>query len=234
MLTLRKSNDRGHFKNEWLDSYHTFSFADYYDPKHMQYRDLRVINQDVVNGGSGFPMHGHRDMEIITYVLRGTVEHQDSMGNKAQIKPGEIQVMTAGTGVMHSEYNPDSKVPLELLQIWIVPDKRGLAPAYNQMMFSKEDRHNNLLLIASPKGENGVMKINQDVRLYAASFDKDFQKRYEPKEGRGTWIQVAKGSLSVNKQTLQAGDGVAIENEALIRIEGTSATPTEFLLFDLK
>lgn len=233
MLTMRPAKERGHFKNEWLDSYHSFSFGEYYDPKHMSYRDLRVINQDVIAGASGFPTHGHRDMEIITYVLRGTLEHKDSLGNKAQIKPGEIQVMTAGTGVMHSEYNPEPKVPAEILQIWIVPNQRGLAPGYKQKMFSQEDKHNNLLLIASPEGDKDSMKINQDVRLYAGVFDKDFQKRYEPKEGRGTWIQVAKGSLNVNKQTINAGDGVAIENESLIRIEG-GAQGAEFVLFDLK
>ncbi|WP_413290116.1 pirin family protein [Bdellovibrio sp. HCB337] len=233
MLTMRASKDRGHFKNEWLDSYHSFSFGEYYDPKHMNYRDLRVINQDVIAGASGFPTHGHRDMEIITYVLRGTLEHKDSLGNKAQIKPGEIQVMTAGTGVMHSEYNPDAKVAAEILQIWVVPSQRGLAPGYKQKMFSNEDKRNNLLLIASPDGDRGSMKINQDVRLYAGVFDKDFQKRYEPKEGRGTWIQVAKGSLIVNKQTIAAGDGVAIEKENLIRIEG-GPQGAEFILFDLK
>jgi len=234
MLALRKANDRGHFKNEWLDSYHTFSFGEYYDPKNMNYRDLRVINHDFINANSGFPMHGHRDMEIITYVLQGTIEHKDSMGNKAQVKPGEIQVMTAGTGVMHSEYNPDVKSLTEILQIWIVPDKRGLEPGYKQKMFSKDDKHNELLLIASPTGERDSMKIHQDVRLYAGSFDKGFQKRYEPREGRGIWIQVAKGSLLVNKQTLQAGDGVAIDKETLIRVEGNSESPAEFLLFDLK
>lgn len=233
MLTMRPAKERGHFKNEWLDSYHSFSFGEYYDPKHMNYRDLRVINQDVIAAASGFPNHGHRDMEIITYVLRGTLEHKDSLGNKAQIKPGEIQVMTTGTGVMHSEYNPDPKVPAEILQIWIVPNQRGLAPGYKQQMFSNQDKHNNLLLIASPEGDRGAMKINQDVRIYAGIFEKDFQKRYEPKEGRGTWIQVARGSLIVNKQTIAAGDGVAVEKEPMIRIEG-GPQGAEFLLFDLK
>lgn len=233
MLTMRKSTARGHFKNEWLDSYHSFSFGEYYDPKHMNYRDLRVINQDVIGGGGGFPMHGHRDMEIITYVLRGTLEHKDSLGNKAQIKPGEIQVMTAGTGVMHSEYNPDPKTPAEILQIWVVPSQRGLAPGYHQKMFSREDRHNRLLLIASPDGAQESMKIHQEARLYAGVFDKNFQYRYEPKTGRGTWVQVARGSLLVNKQPVLAGDGVAIDNEPMIRIEG-GPEGAEFILFDLK
>lgn len=233
MLAMRRAKERGHFKNDWLDSYHTFSFGEYYDPKNMNFRDLRVINQDVISGGSGFPTHGHRDMEIITYVLRGTLEHKDSLGNTARIKPGEIQVMTTGTGVMHSEYNPDPKVAAEILQIWVVPAEKGLAPGYHQKMFSREDKHNHMLLIASPNGENDSMKINQDVRLYAGVFDKDFQKRYEPKEGRGTWIQVAKGSLVVNKQPILAGDGVAIEKETMLRIEG-GPEGAEFLLFDLK
>lgn len=234
MLTIKKSDDRGKFKNEWLNSNHTFSFGEYYDPKNMQFRDLRVINQDIVAGGTGFPTHGHRDMEIITYMLRGTLEHKDSMGNKAQIKPGEIQVMTAGTGVQHSEYNPDKTIPAELLQIWIIPDKQGAAPGYNQKMFSANDKHNDLVLIASGDGAKNSMKINQDVRLFAGAFDKDFSKVFEIKEGRGVWVQIAKGRLVVNKQTLQAGDAIAVEKEASIRLEGTSSEPAEFLLFDLK
>lgn len=233
MLTIRKSQDRGHFKNEWLDSYHTFSFGEYYDPKNMNYRDLRVINHDVIAGSSGFPSHGHRDMEIITYVLRGTLEHKDSLGNKAQIKPGEIQVMTAGTGVTHSEYNPDSKLPAEILQIWVIPAQRGLAPSYRQKMLSIQEMRNQLLLIASPDGARESMKIHQDARLYAGVFEKGHLHRYEPKEGRGTWVQVARGSLTVNKHSLAAGDGVAIEKEALLRIEG-GPQGGEFLLFDLK
>ncbi|MBC7370160.1 MAG: pirin family protein [Bdellovibrionaceae bacterium] len=234
MLVLKRSNERGHFKNEWLNSNHTFSFGEYYDPKNMQFRDLRVINQDIVAGGTGFPTHGHRDMEIITYMLSGTLEHKDSMGNKAQIKPGEIQVMTAGTGVQHSEYNPDKNVPAELLQIWIMPDKRGATPGYNQKMFSADDKKNSLVLIASGDGANDSMKINQDVKLFAGAFYKNFSKAVEIKDGRGVWVQVAKGTLNVNKQTLQAGDAIAIEKEASIRLEGVSTEPAEFLLFDLK
>ena len=233
MFTMRRAKERGHSKTDWLDSYHSFSFGEYYDPKNMNYRDLRVINQDVINGASGFPTHAHRDMEIITYVLSGTLEHKDSLGNKAQIKPGEIQVMTAGTGVSHSEYNPDPIIPAEILQIWVMPGKKGLAPGYRQKMFSPQDKHNQMLLVASPEGGRDSMKINQDVRIYAGVFDKDFQKRYEPKEGRGTWIQVAKGSLIVNKQPVLAGDGVSIEKEVLLRIEG-GPQGAEFLLFDLK
>jgi redox-sensitive bicupin YhaK (pirin superfamily) len=234
MLALRKSQDRGHFKNEWLDSFHTFSFSDYYDPDFMQFRDLRVINQDIVAGGSGFPTHGHRDMEIITYMLSGTLEHKDSMGNKEQIKPGEIQVMTAGTGVMHSEYNPDPKVPAELLQIWITPNGQGHAPGYQQKMFSPEAKHNKLLLIASPDGDAGSMPIHQDVKIFAGSFDSGFEKTFEPQQGRGVWIQVAKGSLKVNEQTLQDGDAVAVEKEAVLKLQAAGAERTEFLLFDLK
>lgn len=234
MLTFRKSQERGHFKNEWLDSHHTFSFGEYYDPKNMQYRDLRVINHDIIAASSGFPTHSHRDMEIVTFVISGVLEHKDSMGNKEQIRPGEVQVMTAGTGVSHSEYNPDTHTPTEILQIWILPDKRGLIPAYKQKLFPSEDKHNNLMMVASPNGEGASLKINQDVRIYAGSFDKNFQKNYEPKEGRGVWIQVAKGSLIVNKQTLHAGDGVAAEREPILRISGASDTPVEFLLFDLK
>lgn len=233
MLNLRKSKDRGHFKNEWLDSYHTFSFGDYYDPKNMNYRDLRVINQDVIGAASGFPTHGHRDMEIITYVLNGTLEHKDSMGNTAQIKPGEVQVMTAGTGVMHSEYNPDGKTPAQILQIWIMPGQKGLAPGYSQKLFDREEMKNNFLLVASPDGDRGSLKINQDVKIFSGRFEKDFQKLYEPKEGRGTWIQVAKGSLMVNKQQVEAGDGLAVEKETLLRISG-GPEGGEFLLFDLK
>lgn len=233
MLTLRKGQDRGHFKNDWLDSYHTFSFGDYYDTRQMGFHDLRVINQDVVKPGNGFPTHAHRDMEIITYVLRGVVEHQDSMGHKKQIKAGEFQMMSAGTGVTHSEVNPDSKTPLELLQIWILPKIKGVAPAYKQVLVANEDKLNSFMLVAGPKGDDAPLTINQDARLFVGTFEKNIQKRYEPKEGHSVWIQAVKGDLIVNKQPVKAGDGLAIENEPLLRVE--SSTPiAEFLLFDLK
>ncbi len=233
MLILRKANDRGHFKNEWLDSYHSFSFGEYYDPKHMQYGDLRVINHDVIAGGSGFPTHGHKDMEIITYVVSGVLEHKDSMGNKEQIRPGEIQMMTAGTGVSHSEYNPDPKTPAEIIQIWILPAQRGLVPSYKQKLFSKKDKHNDLQLIVSPDGVKDSLKINQEAHLYAGIFDKDFHQLYKLKEGRGIWIQVVWGSLIVNKEVVDTGDGVAIENESEIHIDG-GPQGAEFLLFEVR
>jgi len=231
MITVRKSRDRGHFDHGWLETYHTFSFADYYDPNHMAFRTLRVINEDTVKPGEGFPTHSHRDMEIITFILEGALEHKDSMSNTSVIRPGEIQRMTAGSGVTHSEFNPSKKELVHLLQIWIFPSQKGLEPSYEQQVIEPQKKTNRLALIASPDGRNGSVTVHQDALVYAASLGKDKSLTYKPDSGRGAWIQVAKGGLLMNNQKLSAGDGAAIENEASLQI--SSPGNSEFLLFDL-
>lgn len=232
MITLRKSQDRGHFDHGWLETYHTFSFADYYDPNHTQFRTLRVINEDYVKPGEGFGTHSHRDMEIITFILEGALEHKDSMGNTSVIKPGEIQRMTAGSSVTHSEFNPSKEDRVHLLQIWILPNQKGLTPGYEQKMIDSKKNVNQLVLIASSEPKNGSVTVHQDALVYAASLEKNKNLTYKPNSGRGVWIQVVSGDLLVNNQKLSAGDGGAIENEALLQI--SSAGKSEFLLFDLK
>ena len=231
MIRLRKSRERGHFDHGWLDTYHTFSFADYQDPAHMGFRTLRVINEDRVKAGEGFGTHGHRDMEIVTYVLDGALEHKDSMGNSSVIRPGEVQRMTAGTGVRHSEFNPLKDKDVHLLQIWILPAKEGLTPGYEQRAFNPAGRRNRLRLVASPDGESGSVKVHQDVRLYDGSLEKGASLSYKPGGGRGTWLQVTKGKVVLNGRALAAGDGVAADDEKEIRLE--SPEHGEFLLFDL-
>jgi redox-sensitive bicupin YhaK (pirin superfamily) len=229
MIKIRHSNERGHFNHGWLDTYHTFSFADYYDPSNMGYRDLRVINDDRVAGGNGFGTHPHRDMEIITYVMEGTLEHKDSMGNGSLIKPGDVQRMSAGTGIMHSERNASKDEAVHLLQIWILPERQGIKPGYEQTQFSVEDRTGNLKLVASPTGRDGAVMIHQDVELYATLLDGQ-TVTHEFKPGRYGWLQVARGEVELNGQKLKAGDGAAIESEKLVTITGQGA---EALLFDL-
>lgn len=232
MMLRRKSNDRGYAEfGGWLKSFHTFSFADYYDPKYMAFRHLRVINQDWIAKDSGFPLHPHRDMEIITYVLKGAVEHRDSLGNIGQIKAGEIQVMHAGTGIRHSEYNPSKTEDLQLFQVWIMPDTEGVAPGYTQQLFTREQKLNKLLLMASKDGRSDSQKIHQDVDLYSSVLEAGQQQEFKLRSGRGAWIQLAEGELEVNGQTLEAGDGLAVQEEDLLKI--TAKKETEFLLFDL-
>jgi redox-sensitive bicupin YhaK (pirin superfamily) len=230
MITIRRSEERGHANHGWLDTRFSFSFADYYDPEHMGFRSLRVINDDKVAAGAGFPMHPHRDMEIVTYMLEGALAHRDSMGNEATIRAGEVQRMTAGSGILHSEFNPSATEQARLLQIWILPRARGLPPSYDQRYFAPEDKQGRLLLIASPDGAGGSMKIEQDVRLYAARLAAGEVVEHELAPGRHAWIQVARGAAVVNGAELKEGDGAAISGETALRIGGREA---ELLLFDL-
>lgn len=230
-MKIRRSNDRGHAQHGWLDSFHTFSFADYYDPKAMGFRALRVINEDRVIAGEGFPTHGHQNMEIISYVLEGALEHKDSIGTNGVIKPGDVQRMSAGTGVRHSEYNGSKEEGVHFLQIWIVPDKAGHAPGYEQKNFSDAEKRGKLRLVASPNGQSGSVSIHQDARLYAGLFTAGENATYELKPGRGAWIHVARGELTVNGEKLVAGDAAAIETSGKIELAGT--TGGEVLLFDL-
>jgi redox-sensitive bicupin YhaK (pirin superfamily) len=232
VITIRPSEERGHANHGWLDTRFTFSFADYYDPKHMGFRSLRVINDDRVAAGAGFPMHPHRDMEIITYMLDGAIAHKDSMGNGAEIHSGEVQRMTAGTGILHSEFNPSKENATRLLQIWIHPRERGLKPSYDQRFFAPEEKTGKLLLIASRDGRDGSMKIEQDVDLFASRLDSGGRVSHELAPGRHGWVQVARGSVLLQGQRLREGDGAAIDNESMVEIEG--AEPAEFLLFDLQ
>ena len=243
MLTIRPSKERGHFDHGWLDTYHTFSFADYHDPAHVHFRSLRVINEDRVAGGQGFGMHPHRDMEILTYILSGALEHRDSMGNGGVIRPGDVQRMSAGTGVFHSEVNPLADTPVHLLQIWIFPDRRNLPPSYEQTHYTEADRTNRLCLVASNDGRDGSTTIHQDASVYASLLSPDAKELTHPfAEGRGGFLQLAKGSLEVrterNTLRLNAGDGLAIEQESWITLSAHAASdgltqPAEFILFDL-
>ncbi|MGE0764806.1 MAG: pirin family protein [Bdellovibrionales bacterium] len=230
-MQIRRSNERGHFENDWLNSFHTFSFADYFDRQHMHFHDLRVINEDVVQPSAGFPTHGHRDMEIITYVVEGAVAHKDSMGNAEQIKAGEVQVMSAGRGVLHSEFNPDAKKPLKLLQIWVLPNREGLAPTYQQREFSRVSKTNKLCLVAAPNGGDGALRINQDVRLYASILETNQRLVFPVQNKRAVWLQMVRGQLEINGQIIGDGDGVAIEESGELRL--SAKQESEFLLFDL-
>jgi redox-sensitive bicupin YhaK (pirin superfamily) len=229
MITIRKSDERGHFDHGWLNTYHTFSFADYHDPNFMGFRSLRVINEDRVKPGVGFGRHGHRDMEIITLVMSGQLAHQDSMGNGSVIRRGDVQRMTAGTGVQHSEMNPSPDEPVHLFQIWILPERHGLTPGYEQQTVSDEQRRNRLKLVASRDGRDGSVTIHQDATLYSALLD-DASVTHTLGDGRYGWIQVAAGGVDINGMRLDAGDGAAIANEREVTITGRGA---EILLFDL-
>jgi redox-sensitive bicupin YhaK (pirin superfamily) len=231
MITIRKSEERGHFDLGWLNTYHTFSFDQYYDPAHMHFRSLRVINEDRVSPAKGFPTHSHRDMEIITYILSGALEHRDSMGNGSVIRPGDVQRMTAGTGVAHSEFNPSRTEPVHLLQIWILPKARNLPPSYEQKFFSEDERRGKLRLIASPEAGNGAVTINQDARVYAWLPNQDQSIEQVIDQGRYAWIQVARGTLNLNGVELNQGDGAAISEETRLRI--LAHDQAELLLFDL-
>ena len=231
MITIRKSEERGHLNHGWLDTYHTFSFDQYYDPAHLHFRSLRVINEDRVAAGKGFPTHSHRDMEIITYILSGALEHRDSMGNGSVIRPGDVQRMSAGTGVAHSEFNPSDSEPVHLLQIWIMPRARNLPPSYEQKAFSEGDRRNRLRLVASDDGGDGSVTIQQDAKLYALILDRDRMVEHTLPENRYAWLQVARGSVTVNGHALTQGDGAAISRERLLQL--VSSGEAELLLFDL-
>jgi len=231
MISIRKSSERGHANHGWLDSYHTFSFADYYDPAHMAFRSLRVINEDRVAPGMGFGTHPHRDMEILTYVLEGALAHKDSMGNGSQIKPGEVQRLSAGTGITHSEFNSSKTEPVHLLQIWIVPEKIGLTPGYEQHAFSREEKLGKFRLMASHDARDGSVKIHQDVNLFAAILEPGASVNYDLKSGRHAWVQVARGAVQLNGKTLETGDGAAVSDEAQLNF--AARQPSEILLFDL-
>ncbi len=231
MITLRHSSDRGHANHGWLDSYHTFSFANYYDPNHMGFRALRVINEDRVQPGRGFGTHGHRDMEILTYVLEGALEHKDSLGNGQVITPGEVQRMSAGTGIMHSEFNPSKTEPVHLLQIWLLPLQQGLQPSYEQRAFSQEQRLGKLRLIAAKDGRDGAVTIHSDVDLYSGILQKGDRVSYQLQANRYGWLQVARGEASLNGYNLKAGDGVALSEAQTLKI--STDTGAEILLFDL-
>jgi redox-sensitive bicupin YhaK (pirin superfamily) len=231
MLTIRRSEQRGHFDHGWLNTYHTFSFDQYYDPRYMGFRSLRVINEDFVAPGRGFPTHGHRDMEIITYILEGALKHEDSMGNGSVIRPGDVQRMTAGTGVRHSEKNPSVTERVHLLQIWILPNAEDLTPGYEQKAFSEEERRGQLRLIASGDGRDDSVHLNQDVSLFASILDADQEVEREMDAKRYAWIQVARGSVTVNGESAEQGDGVVVVGESKLNIKAQE--PTEILLFDL-
>jgi redox-sensitive bicupin YhaK (pirin superfamily) len=231
MITIRKAEERGHFDFGWLNTYHTFSFGEYYDPLNMGFRSLRVINEDFVHAGRGFPTHGHRDMEIITYVLEGGLAHKDSMGNGSIIRPGDVQRMSAGTGVMHSEANPSKDEAVHLLQIWILPSETGIEPGYEEKKFEDEEKRGRLRLVASPDGRDGSVRIHQDASLYAALLDSTEQVAHELKPGRHAWLQVARGRVELNGQPLKQGDGAAISEERQLTIIGIEQA--EVLLFDL-
>ncbi len=231
MIALRKSSERGHANHGWLDSFHSFSFADYHDPRHMGFSVLRVINEDRVAPGTGFPTHGHRDMEIVTYVLKGALEHKDSLGNGSTIHPGEVQRMSAGRGVRHSEFNPSDSEPVHLLQIWILPDRAGHAPGYEQKHFNPAELEGRLRLVASPNGHDGSVTIHQDARLYATRLDGAANVSHALAPGRRAYVQVARGAVTLNNVPLSAGDGAGIENESLVAL--ASGKDAEVLLFDL-
>ncbi|BCS53361.1 pirin family protein [Geobacter sp. SVR] len=231
MIVIRKSGERGHADHGWLNTYHTFSFASYYDPGHMGFRALRVINEDRVRQGQGFPMHPHRDMEIISYVLEGALEHRDSMGNSSVIRPGEVQRMSAGTGITHSEFNHFKDEPVHSLQIWILPDNEGVTPGYEQKFFPDTEKRKNLRLVASWDGRGGSVTINQDANLYAVLLEKGEEVVHPIPASRHAWVQVARGKVLVNDHLLGPGDGAAASDEDRLVISGQETA--ELLVFDL-
>ena len=231
MIAVRKSEDRGYFDHGWLKTHHTFSFDQYYDPKHVHFRSLRVINEDFVAPGVGFPTHPHRDMEIITYVLEGALAHKDSLGTGAVIRPGEGQRMSAGTGIQHSEFNASKDEPVHLLQIWILPEQKGLQPSYEQKAFPDEEKQGKLRLIAAREPRDAAVKIHQDVELYVCKLAPGQEVAHTLREGRHAWVQVARGEVTVNGTRLKQGDGASLSEEPELKIAG--AADAEVLLFDL-
>ncbi|WP_031498543.1 pirin family protein [Bryobacter aggregatus] len=232
MITVRPAAERGHANHGWLDSHHTFSFADYFDPKHVQFRSLRVLNEDKVAGGRGFGKHPHRDMEILTWVQSGTLEHADDLGNKRVLQPGELQAMSAGTGVVHSEYNPSITVPVHFFQIWILPDRKNIAPVYAQETFAAEQRKGRFQLLASPNGAAGSIPINADAKFSVIDLAHGQSASYPVAAGRGVWVQVASGEVDLNGRKLSAGDGAAIEDESALQLK--SLRDAQVLLFDVQ
>lgn len=231
MIDIRKSEDRGHFDLGWLDTYHTFSFDQYYDPAHTHFRSLRVMNEDRVQPSNGFPTHSHRDMEILTYILSGGLEHSDSMGNGSVIRPGDVQRMSAGSGVSHSEFNPSATETVHLLQIWILPERHGLTPSYEEKFFSKEERGGQLRLIASKNGREGSVTIHQDARVYASVLEAGQAVVHTLNQSRYAWLQVAHGTVTLNEVELKQGDGAAVSRESQVQI--VAQDQAEVLLFDL-
>jgi hypothetical protein len=239
MIAIKRSEDRGHLDHGWLDTYHSFSFGDYYDPRNMGYRSLRVINEDVVAPGQGFGAHPHRDMEIITYVLEGAIEHRDSMGNHGVIRPGEIQRMSAGTGVRHSEFNHSKTEPVHLLQIWIMPDTEGVKPSYEEKKIETAGGKLQLMAAKNAQGEsrdgnsNGTANIHQDAKVYVAKLAQAQSVEHDLAAGRGVYVHIARGAATVNGNQLKHGDAVVVEQEAKVRISNENAEQAELLLFDL-
>jgi redox-sensitive bicupin YhaK (pirin superfamily) len=231
MIQLRQGNERGHTQLGWLDSYHTFSFGDYYDPRHMGFRHLRVINEDRVKPGTGFSTHSHRDMEILTYALEGILEHKDSMGNGSVIRPGEVQRMSAGTGISHSEYNHSQAEPVHFLQIWVLPEQQGLEPGYEKRSFFRDEKPGNWHPIAARDGREGAVTIHQDIELYVARLAPGQRVVHRLKPGRHAWVQVARGSVALNGMSLKAGDGAAVSAEGIVELSANEMS--EILLFDL-
>lgn len=232
MITVRRADERGHANHGWLDTYHTFSFADYYDPNHMGFRSLRVINDDRVAAGRGFGTHPHRDMEILTYVLEGALAHRDSTGGEEVIRPGELQRMTAGTGIAHSEYNGSDTEPVHLLQIWILPERTGLKPGYEQKAFPAEERQGRLRLVASRDGRDGSLTIHQDVNVHAGLLAPGETAQLSTEPGRYAWVQVARGAVTLNGEPLREGDGAAVTEEHTLELKGVE--PADLLVFDLQ
>ncbi len=231
MIQVRKAQDRGHANHGWLDTFHTFSFASYQDHNHMRFRSLRVMNEDIVAPGRGFGTHPHNDMEIVTYVLEGALEHRDSMGNGEVLRPGEFQRMSAGTGITHSEFNPSATEPVHLYQIWLFPERKGIKPSYEQKQFPEQDRHNQLQLVASRTAANGSLLIHQDARIYLSKMDTGEAIMYDLAEGRYAWLQVLRGSVVLNGVALDTSDGAAISAETRLTIQAKTAA--EIMLFDL-
>lgn len=231
MIRVRNASDRGHADHGWLNSHHTFSFAGYHDPEHERFRSLRVMNEDRVAPGQGFGTHPHRDMEIVSYVLDGALEHKDSMGNGEVLRPGEFQRISAGTGVLHSEFNPSSTEPVHFYQIWLLPDRKGLEPGYEQKRFDEAERTNRLRLVASPDGAEGSLTIHQDARVFLATIEPGAEVSHRLASGRHAWLQILRGTVDFAGQPLAAGDGVAVSEEALPTI--SAGADAEILLFDL-
>ncbi len=231
MIKIRNAQDRGHANHGWLDTYHTFSFSTYQDRDHMRFRSLRVMNEDTVAPGQGFGTHPHNDMEIVTYVLSGALEHKDSMGNGEVLRPGEFQRMSAGTGITHSEFNPSASEPVHLYQIWLTPEQKGIKPSYEQKRFPEEERHNQLRLVASRNADQGSLLIHQDARIYLSSIDADRAISHQLPDGRYGWLQVLRGHVSLNGIELSTGDGAALSDEKSLTIRAVA--DAEIMLFDL-
>ncbi len=231
MIKVRKANERGHADHGWLKTYHTFSFDSYRDPQHIGFRSLRVMNEDRVEPGKGFGTHPHRDMEIVTYVLKGALEHKDSMGNGEVLRPGEFQRMSAGTGITHSEFNPSQTEPVHLYQIWLLPEHKGIDPSYEQKRFDDGGMSNQLRLVASPDAELGSLRIHQDARIHLAKLESDVEVTHELTPGRHAWLQVLRGDVVLNGDPLRTSDGAAVSDEGSLTIQATG--DAEVMLFDL-